>query len=114
MRSAKLQARLARKRRIRARVHGTFERPRFNVYRSLRGMYAQIIDDDAGKTIVGSTLKEAKAKLTIEGAKKLGALIAKKAKEKKIEKVVFDRNAYKYHGRVKALADGAREGGLQF
>ena len=111
---SKLTARLARKRRIRARVRGTPERPRLSVYRSLRSIYAQIIDDEAGKTIVGGSLKEVKAKLTVAGAKKLGSLIAKKAKEKKIEKVVFDRNAYKYHGRVKALAEGAREGGLQF
>lgn len=114
MSPSKLQARLSRKRRIRARVRGTSQRPRLSVYRSLRGLYAQIIDDEAGKTIVGGSLKEVKAKHTVEGAKKLGTLIAKKAKEKKIEKVVFDRNAYKYHGRVKALAEGAREGGLQF
>lgn len=109
-----LHHRLARKRRIRARVRGTPERPRLSVYRSLRGMYAQVIDDEAGRTLVAGSLKEAKGKFSVDGAKKLGTLIAKKAKEKKIEKVVFDRNAYKYHGRVKALAEGAREGGLQF
>ena len=110
----KLQSRQSRKRRIRARVRGSAERPRLSVYRSLTNLYAQVIDDDAGKTLVASSLKEVKGKLSIEGAAKLGTLVARKAKEKKIEKVVFDRNAYKYHGRVKALADAAREGGLQF
>lgn len=114
MLTKKLQSRLRRKRRIRARVRGTGERPRLSVYRSLTNLYVQVIDDDAGKTLVASSLKEAKAKLSTEGAKKLGTLLAKKAKTKKVEKVVFDRNAYKYHGRVKALADAAREGGLQF
>jgi len=137
MLSKKFQSRLTRKRRIRAKVRGTALRPRLSVYRSLTNIYAQIIDDDAGKTLVAGSLKDlgphgakgslrgAKAparrsakreggQLTVEGAAKLGALVAKKAKAKKIEKVVFDRNAYKYHGRVKALADAAREGGLQF
>lgn len=109
-----LHHRLARKRRIRARVRGTAGRPRLSVYRSLTNLYAQLVDDDTGRTLVAGSLKEAKAKLTVDGAKKLGALVAKKARTKKIGKVVFDRNAYKYHGRVKALAEGAREGGLQF
>ena len=73
-----------------------------------------MIDDAAGKTIVAASSKEAKAKANLEGAKKVGALLAKKAKEAGITVIVFDRNAYKYHGRVKALADAAREGGLQF
>jgi large subunit ribosomal protein L18 len=114
MLTKKLQNRQRRKRRIRARVKGTSLRPRLSVYRSLRSLYVQVIDDEAGKTIASSSLKEAKGKLSLDGAKKLGTLIAAKAKEKKIEKVVFDRNAYKYHGRIKALADAAREGGLQF
>lgn len=114
MRTKTLHHRLARKRRIRARVRGSQDRPRLSVYRSLTNIYAQVIDDEAGRTLVAGSLKEAKGKLSVDGAKKLGTLIAKKAKEKKIEKVVFDRNAYKYHGRVKALADAAREGGLQF
>lgn len=110
----KLQLRLRRKARIRAKVTGTADRPRLSVHRSLRGMYAQLIDDDAGKTIVAASLKEAKAKPTVEGASQLGTLIALKAKKAKIAAVVFDRSGYKYHGRVKALADAAREGGLAF
>ena len=99
---------------MRAKVHGTTDRPRMSVFRSLSGMQVQLIDDEAGKTVVAASSKEAKAKLTVEGAKKLGELVASKAKKKKIEKVVFDRAGYKYHGRVKALADAAREGGLVF
>jgi len=85
-----------------------------SVFRSLSGMQVQLIDDDAGKTVVAASSKEAKAESTVGGAKKLGELIAKKAQKKKIEKVVFDRAGYKYHGKVKALADAAREGGLVF
>lgn len=85
-----------------------------SVHRSLRAIRVQIIDDAAGKTIAFASSLEAKAKLTKEGAKKVGALIAKKAKEKKVTAVVFDRGPYKYHGRIKELADAAREGGLQF
>lgn len=110
----KLQDRLARKRRIRARIHGTAARPRLSVYRSLTQIRVQVIDDVAGKTLVAASSKEAKAKLTVEGAKKVGELLADKAKKAGITTVVFDRNSYKYHGRVKALADAAREGGLQF
>ncbi len=114
MRPTKLDHRLSRKRRIRARLAGTAARPRLTVYRSLAGISAQMIDDAAGKTIVAASSKEAKAKANLEGAKKVGALLAKQAKEAGITVIVFDRNAYKYHGRVKALADAAREGGLQF
>lgn len=110
----KLQLRLRRKHRIRARVSGTQERPRMSVYRSLRGMYVQLIDDEQGKTLAAASLKEVKEKLSVVGAQKLGKLIAEKAKKAKIESVVFDRSGYKYHGRVKALADAAREGGLAF
>lgn len=85
-----------------------------SVYRSLRGMYVQLIDDAAGKTLVSASLKEINATLTTEGATKLGKLIADKAKKAKIGTVIFDRSGYKYHGRVKALADAAREGGLEF
>ena len=84
------------------------------MHRSLRGMYVQLIDDVAGKTLAAASLKEAKGKHTVEGAGKLGKLIAEKAKKEKISSIVFDRAGYKYHGRVKALADAAREGGLQF
>jgi large subunit ribosomal protein L18 len=111
---SKLNHRLARKRRIRAKIRGTSARPRLAVYRSLKRMTVQLIDDDAGKTIAAASTRDAKATLSVDGAKKLGELIAGKAKDKKITAVVFDRSGYKYHGRVKALADAAREGGLQF
>lgn len=107
--------RIQRKRRVRAKVSGTIERPRLAVFKSLKSIYAQVIDDIAGKTLASAKLSEiAKAGNTIEGAKEVGKLIAKKCKEVKIENVVFDRAGYQYHGKVKALADGAREGGLQF
>ncbi len=114
MLSKKLQTRQARKRRIRSKIHGTAARPRLTVYRSLTQISAQVIDDEAGKTIVAVTSKTAKAKPNVEGAKKVGAELAAKAKEAGVKAVIFDRNAYRYHGAVKALADGAREGGLQF
>ena len=109
--------RARRKRRIRKKVFGTGERPRLSVFRSAKHIYAQVIDDTSGKTLV-STSTTAKG-LTIDGdktaeAKAIGIAIAKAAIERGIEKVVFDRNGYIYHGRVKALADGAREGGLNF
>ena len=106
--------RLRRKKRNRSRVSGTTARPRLTVYRSLKAVYAQVIDDTAGKTLVSASTSEAKAKANVEGAKKVGELIAKKAKDAGIKAVVFDRNAYKYHGAVKAVAEGAREGGLEF
>jgi len=110
----KVQNRLRRKNRVRAKVSGTAERPRLSVNRSLVGMSVQLIDDATGKTLVAASLKEAKGKANVEGAGKLGKLIATKAKKKKIETIVFDRSGYKYHGRVKALADAARESGLVF
>ncbi len=103
--------------RVRTKVSGTPERPRLCVYRSNNNLYVQIIDDVAGNTLVSaSTLdKEVKTKHSNkEAAKELGALIAKKAKAKKIESVVFDRGGYIYHGVVKELAEAAREGGLKF
>jgi large subunit ribosomal protein L18 len=106
--------RLSRKNRIRSRVIGTPVRPRLTVYRSLKAVYAQVIDDSAGKTLFSASNAEAKSKATVEGAKKVGEMIAKKAKDAGIKAVVFDRNAYKYHGAVKAVAEGAREGGLEF
>ena len=106
---------------IRKKIYGTSERPRFTVYRSLNEIYGQIVDDTAGKTLVAlsSNSKEVKsetaaAKSKIEKSTVIGKLLAKKALEKNISAVVFDRNGYLYHGRVKALADGAREGGLKF
>ena len=103
--------------RVRRKISGTAERPRLCVFRSNTNIYVQIIDDVAGNTLVSaSTLdKEIKTKHSnIEAAKELGALIAKKAKAKKIEEVVFDRGGYIYHGVVKELAEAAREGGLTF
>lgn len=100
--------------RVRAKISGTAERPRLVVFRSLTANYAQLIDDVAGKVLVGvSDLKSKKGTKT-EKAKEIGMEIAKKAQELKITEVVFDRNGYKFHGRVKALAEGAREGGLKF
>lgn len=107
--------RIQRKRRVRAKISGTAERPRLAVFKSLKSIYVQVINDDAGKTLASAKLTEiAKAKNTVDGAKEVGKLVAKKCKEAKIENVVFDRAGYQYHGKIKALADGAREGGLQF
>ncbi len=110
----KISSRLSRKRRIRARVTGTSARPRLTVHRSLTQIRAQIVDDASGKTLAFASTKEAKAKHTVDGAKAVGTLLASKAKAAGVDTVVFDRNAYKFHGRVKALAEGAREGGLKF
>lgn len=116
----KRTARLRRKRRIRKRVHGAQDRPRLSVFRSTSHIYAQVIDDTAGRTLVGvSTLtKEIRDQLTDlkkrEQAEKVGLELAKRCKELKIEQVVFDRNGYRYHGRISALAEGARKGGLKF
>ena len=114
---ARTARRLKIKQRVRKHMAGTPERPRLSVFRSNTGMYAQIIDDEAGRTLVSaSSLKDKKANgmAKIEQAKLVGQAIAEKAKAAGIEKVVFDRNGYLYHGRVKALADAAREGGLNF
>jgi large subunit ribosomal protein L18 len=114
MHTSKSTTRLSRKKRIRAKVIGTSARPRLTVYRSLKAVYAQVIDDASGKTLAAASTTEAKAKANVEGAKKVGEMLAKKAKDAGINTVVFDRNAYKFHGAVKALAEAAREGGLQF
>jgi large subunit ribosomal protein L18 len=103
--------------RIRRRVAGTQERPRLAIFRSLNHIYAQVIDDQQGHTLVAaaSTEKDLKGKGgNVEGAKLIGKAVAERAKEKGIKRVVFDRGGYKYHGRVKALADAARESGLEF
>ena len=110
----KIQNRLARKRRIRSKIRGTAARPRMTVSRTLTQITVQLIDDDAGKTLVSANTKQLKSKPNIEGAKKLGEEVAKKAKGAKIDTIVFDRNSYKFHGRVKELADAARAGGLTF
>lgn len=105
--------RLHRKRRILA--SGVASRPRLSVYRSTRAVYAQVIDDEQGKTLVAASSKELKTKkYDMQAATETGKLLAQKAKEKGISAVVFDRGGYRYHGKVKALSDGAREGGLQF
>lgn len=106
--------RLQRKRRIRGKVRGTQLRPRLAVFRSLRNIYAQVINDEQGFTLVSSHGKGTKSPNTVEGAREAGKHIAKKCLEKNITEVVFDRGGYKYHGKVKALAEGAREGGLKF
>ncbi|MES0396281.1 MAG: 50S ribosomal protein L18 [Syntrophobacteria bacterium] len=114
------QARLKRKKRIRKKISGSPERPRLSVFRSTKHIYAQLIDDDNGVTLVAiSTLRpdvrqQEKVKGKIEGAKRVGKMIADKAKAKGITEVVFDRNGFLYHGRVRALATAAREAGLEF
>ena len=115
-----LSQRKVRARRVRKKITGTVECPRMTVFRSLKNMYVQIIDDTKGVTLLGvsSSGPDMKNK-KIEGgkagvAKELGKLVAEKAKEMGISRVVFDRAGYLYHGRIKAIADGAREGGLQF
>jgi large subunit ribosomal protein L18 len=103
--------------RIKKKVRGAADRPRLSVFRSNKGIYAQLIDDNTGNVLAASSSKSlsADAKITkTEQAKQVGMAIAEKAKSKSIETVVFDRSGYLYHGRVKALAEGAREGGLNF
>ncbi len=117
---AKRRARLARKKRVRKKVRGTPERPRLTVYKSLRHVYAQIIDDTTGRTLVaastvGRDLRgELEKTATVEAARAVGLAIGRKALARDITKVVFDRNGYPYHGKVKALAEAAREAGLEF
>jgi large subunit ribosomal protein L18 len=108
--------RLKRRRRVRAKVHGTAERPRISVFRSNRGLFAQLVDDDAGRTITAVQWTEADVRTLkpMEQATELGKLLASRAKAAGIDTAVFDRGGYQYHGRVKALAEGAREGGLNF
>ena len=110
----KLSSRERRRKRIRSKVFGTAERPRLSVFKSNSTIYAQIIDDENGKTLVSSSSLKTKKGTKTESAKVVGIELAKLAKEKKISKVVFDRGGFIYTGRVKALADGAREGGLEF
>jgi large subunit ribosomal protein L18 len=108
--------RLKRRRRVRAKIVGTAERPRIAVFRSNRGVSAQLIDDAAGRTLahVSWTENDLKSLKKMEQAKRAGEILAERAKAAGVESVVFDRGGYQYHGRVKALADGAREGGLAF
>lgn len=112
---SKQQSRLLRIRRVRAKIKGTSERPRLSVRRTLKHIYAQIIDDASGKTLAHAADSELTTKLKkAEAAFEVGKLIAQRAKDKKIESVVFDRRDKRYHGRVKAVAEGARQGGLVF
>jgi len=113
------EARERRRRRVRAKIYGTLERPRLSVFRSLNHIYAQLIDDEAGHTVAAASTVEqvvrAQAGLKkTEEATLVGKLIAQRALEKQIKRVVFDRAGYRYHGRIKAVADGAREAGLEF
>jgi len=111
-------ARARRHRRIRKRVIGTPARPRLSVFRSLKHIYAQVIDDSRGMTLASASSNEVKLRgndgVKVSRAQSVGSLIAQRAREKGVEKVVFDRGGYIYHGRVKALADAAREAGLDF
>jgi large subunit ribosomal protein L18 len=100
--------------RIRAKLAGTTERPRLNVYRSLNHIYAQVIDDQKGETLISASSIKLKTGGNVAAAKEIGKAIAEKAVEKGIKKVVFDRGGFLYHGRIKALADAAREAGLEF
>ena len=113
MQSSKIEKRERRHNRIRSRISGTAERPRLVVFRSLKKNYAQLIDDVTHKVVAAASDSAVKGAKT-ERAKQVGIALAKKALEKGVSACVFDRNGYKYHGRVKALADGAREGGLKF
>jgi large subunit ribosomal protein L18 len=108
--------RLRRRRRVRAKVQGTAERPRISVFRSNRGISAQVIDDARGHTLaaVNWTEGDLRSLKAAEQAKRAGELLAQRAKEAGVEQVIFDRGGYRYHGHVKALAEGAREGGLTF
>ena len=117
--SQKQVVRFKRKRRIRAKIEGSTEKPRLSVFRSNRYLYVQLVDDAKGHTLVSASsleeeLKDNKISSTIEGAKALGNLVAKRALAKNISQIVFDRSGYLYHGRIKALADAARESGLKF
>ncbi len=113
-------ARLQRKKRIRKKVFGTAERPRLTVFRSARHIYAQVIDDEKGHTLVAASTLSKELRGEVDGlpkrdkAKKVGELLARLCVERGVDKVAFDRNGYAYHGRVAALADGARQGGLKF
>ncbi len=119
-RKDKIEGRLKRKKRVRKKISGTAARPRLCVFRSLRHIYAQLVDDGTGRVITGVSTLSADVKGGIKhggnagSAKAVGAAVAKKAQDLGIKEILFDRNGFKYHGRVKALADGAREGGLIF
>lgn len=114
------ESRARRQRRVRARLSGSADRPRLNVYRSLMHIYAQVIDDTTGHTLVSASTIDAEVRGQLAGKKKadqaklVGQVVAERAKAAGLTRVVFDRGGYRYHGRIKAVADGAREGGLEF
>jgi large subunit ribosomal protein L18 len=110
------QRRLRRRRRVRAKVRGSAQRPRISVFRSNRGIFAQLIDDDTGRTVAAVNWIEEPLRTlgAMEQAKRAGELLAERAKATGVDRAVFDRGGYQYHGRVRALAEGAREGGLEF
>ena len=112
----KPQQRLRRRRRVRAKIRGTAARPRLSVFRSNRGMFAQLIDDDGGRTLAAVNWIESDLRKLepMEQAKRIGTLLAERAKDAGVETCVFDRGGYRFHGQVAALAEGAREGGLRF
>jgi large subunit ribosomal protein L18 len=112
----KPQKRLRRRRRVRARIRGNADRPRLSVYRSNRGVFAQLIDDDSGRTLAAVSWTEPDLRKldSMEQAKRAGELLAERAKGAGVETCVFDRSGYRFHGRVAAIAEGAREGGLKF
>lgn len=110
----KAERRIRRHARIRAKVFGTSVRPRLAIFKSSNAVYAQVIDDDKGVTLASADSRKAKGKTPLERAKETGIDIAKKAGEKKIKQVVFDRGGFEYKGKIEALAAGAREGGLTF
>jgi large subunit ribosomal protein L18 len=114
--TTKQQQRLRRRRRVRSKVRGSAERPRLSVYRSNRGVFAQLVDDDAGRTVAAVNWIESDLRGLgrMEQAKKAGEMLAKRAGESGVKSCVFDRGGYRFHGRVKALAEGAREAGLSF
>ena len=114
--TSKPTKRLKRRRRVRAKVRGTAERPRLSIFRSNKGVFAQLIDDVGGRTLVSASWIEADFRSlgSMEQAKAVGEALARRAKEAGIESAVFDRGGYQFHGRVAALAEGAREGGLAF
>ena len=117
MRGSRTDARRHRHFRVRKKVHGTATRPRLAVFRSNRYIYAQVIDDDQGVTVASASSREeklAKKTLNVETANEVGKLVGSRAKDAGVDEVVFDRGGFAYHGRVKALADGARKSGLEF
>jgi len=108
----KQQSRWQRKKRVRSIIQGTAQRPRLSVFRSLHSVSVQVIDDNQGRTLLSACTEQVKKGTAMDKAYEVGVMVAKQCKEKKINELVFDRNGYKYHGKVKAVAEGVREGGI--